>query len=202
VIDTTMTLPAAVPGAHTIDVQGNTPTGTGIHKRVRVHYDGRPTGGSSYSTYLCCFTPSNAADGTSTEQVDIIYHGDKGVQATVAGHAVLVGTARLLGDVGIDTTALDPLAQELAAAGKTPVLVAVDGQPAGVLAPPPAATWPVPRCCSAPPAARRRSTLIPTGTPADHPPHRLTPPAGHHPTARHDITAVPDRSTFCAVAPS
>ncbi|WP_406728558.1 heavy metal translocating P-type ATPase [Streptomyces sp. GD-15H] len=58
----------------------------------------------------------------------------KGVQATVAGHAVLVGTARLLGDVGIDTTALTPAAAALAAEGKTPVLAAVDGRPAGVLA--------------------------------------------------------------------
>ena len=58
----------------------------------------------------------------------------KGVQATVEGHAVLVGTARLLSDVGIDTTALAPLTASLSAHGKTPVLVAVDGRPAGVLA--------------------------------------------------------------------
>ncbi|MFD8231630.1 heavy metal translocating P-type ATPase [Streptomyces sp. NPDC059696] len=58
----------------------------------------------------------------------------KGVQATVDGRAVLVGTARLLGDVGIDTSALDPVAADLAAAGKTPVLAAVEGRPAGVLA--------------------------------------------------------------------
>ncbi|MDW8807132.1 heavy metal translocating P-type ATPase [Streptomyces scabiei] len=58
----------------------------------------------------------------------------KGVQATVDGHAVLVGTARLLGDVDIDTTALAPVAANLSAEGKTPVLAAVDGRPAGVLA--------------------------------------------------------------------
>ncbi|KUL22175.1 heavy metal translocating P-type ATPase [Streptomyces regalis] len=58
----------------------------------------------------------------------------KGVQATVDRRAVLVGTARLLGDVGIDTTALAPLAANLSAEGKTPVLAAVDGRPAGVLA--------------------------------------------------------------------
>ncbi|MEU6379827.1 heavy metal translocating P-type ATPase [Streptomyces sp. NPDC046909] len=58
----------------------------------------------------------------------------KGVQATVDGHAVLVGTARLLGDVGIDTTALATVAADLSAEGKTPVLAAVDGRPAGVLA--------------------------------------------------------------------
>ncbi|HET6358150.1 heavy metal translocating P-type ATPase [Streptomyces sp.] len=58
----------------------------------------------------------------------------KGVQATVDGHAVLVGTARLLSDVGIDTGALAPVAAELSAQGKTPVLAAVDGRAAGVLA--------------------------------------------------------------------
>jgi Cu+-exporting ATPase len=58
----------------------------------------------------------------------------KGVQATVNGHAVLVGTGRLLSDAGVDTTALDPVADGLSAQGKTPILAAVDGQPAGVLA--------------------------------------------------------------------
>jgi Cu+-exporting ATPase len=58
----------------------------------------------------------------------------KGVQATVAGHAVLVGTARLLADAGIDATVLERTAAGLAADGKTPVLAAIDGEPAGVLA--------------------------------------------------------------------
>jgi Cu+-exporting ATPase len=58
----------------------------------------------------------------------------KGVQATVGGHAVLVGTERLLADVGIDTAGLQPVAAELSGQGKTPVLVAVDGQAVGVLA--------------------------------------------------------------------
>ncbi|MFF1298418.1 MULTISPECIES: heavy metal translocating P-type ATPase [unclassified Streptomyces] len=58
----------------------------------------------------------------------------KGVQATVNDRAVLVGTARLLSDVGIDTGALDPVAAGLSAQGKTPVLAAVDGWAAGVLA--------------------------------------------------------------------
>ncbi|MGC5041152.1 heavy metal translocating P-type ATPase [Streptomyces sp. DT190] len=58
----------------------------------------------------------------------------KGVQATLDGHAVLVGAARLLADVGIDTAELTPVAAELSAQGKTPVMVALDGRPAGVLA--------------------------------------------------------------------
>ncbi|MET8326302.1 heavy metal translocating P-type ATPase [Streptomyces sp. NPDC005181] len=58
----------------------------------------------------------------------------KGVQATVTDRAVLVGTSRLLADVGIDTSALTPVEAELSAQGKTPVLAAVDGRAAGVLA--------------------------------------------------------------------
>ncbi|MFE7754522.1 heavy metal translocating P-type ATPase [Streptomyces sp. NPDC057418] len=58
----------------------------------------------------------------------------KGVQATVGGHTVLVGTTRLLGDVHIDTDVLAPVADRFSAQGKTPVLAAVDGRPAGVLA--------------------------------------------------------------------
>jgi Cu+-exporting ATPase len=58
----------------------------------------------------------------------------KGVQATVGGHAVLVGTATLLTENGVDTSELEQIGQRLAAHGKTPVLAAVDGRPAGVLA--------------------------------------------------------------------
>jgi Cu+-exporting ATPase len=58
----------------------------------------------------------------------------KGVRANVDGRELLVGTARLLTDVGIDTADATAVAARFAADGKTPVLVAVDGRPAGVLA--------------------------------------------------------------------
>jgi Cu+-exporting ATPase len=58
----------------------------------------------------------------------------KGVQATVDGHALLVGNAALLADVGIDTGALTRVAGEFSAQGKTPVMAAIDGRPAGMLA--------------------------------------------------------------------
>jgi P-type Cu+ transporter len=56
------------------------------------------------------------------------------VRATVDGRAVLVGSARLLADAGISTAALEPAAAEMSEQGKTPVLAAVDGERAGVLA--------------------------------------------------------------------
>ncbi|MGN6677561.1 MAG: HAD-IC family P-type ATPase, partial [Streptosporangiaceae bacterium] len=58
----------------------------------------------------------------------------KGVQAAVTGRTVLAGNAALLAGAGIDTAVLDADAAELSRQGKTPVLAAVDGQPAGVLA--------------------------------------------------------------------
>ncbi len=58
----------------------------------------------------------------------------KGVRAEIDGRQVLVGNAGLLADAGIDTSGLDLAAAGLSAQGKTPVLVAVDSEPAGVLA--------------------------------------------------------------------
>lgn len=58
----------------------------------------------------------------------------KGVRATVAGRTVLVGTAALLAENGVDTVELENIGADLASAGKTPILAAVDGQPAGAIA--------------------------------------------------------------------
>jgi Cu+-exporting ATPase len=58
----------------------------------------------------------------------------KGVRATVDGREVLVGTARLLSDASLDATAAEETAARFAGEGKTPILAAVDGVAAGVLA--------------------------------------------------------------------
>jgi Cu+-exporting ATPase len=58
----------------------------------------------------------------------------EGVRASVGGRSVLVGSRRLLTAAGVDTAPLDGDAERVAAEGQTPVLVAVDGQAAGVLA--------------------------------------------------------------------
>ncbi|MEO3868261.1 HAD-IC family P-type ATPase [Nonomuraea sp. B12E4] len=57
----------------------------------------------------------------------------QGIQATVNGHRVLVGGARLLTGQGVDASVLAPAADRLARTGRTPILIAVDGRPAGVL---------------------------------------------------------------------
>ena len=58
----------------------------------------------------------------------------RGVRATVDGHPILIGTPALLSEAGIDTTALEAEADRLSADGKTSLLVAIDGKPAGVIA--------------------------------------------------------------------
>ena len=58
----------------------------------------------------------------------------KGIAAMVEGHAVLVGTRQLLAENRVDPTVLEADANRLSEAGKTAIRVAVDGQPAGVLA--------------------------------------------------------------------
>ncbi len=58
----------------------------------------------------------------------------RGVRATVEGHAVLVGSARLLEEAGIDTGPLAATARDLAARGRSPLFAAVDGRLAALLA--------------------------------------------------------------------
>jgi Cu+-exporting ATPase len=58
----------------------------------------------------------------------------KGIRATVDDTRVLIGNRRLLADAGVETAALEEQAHRLAEEGKTPVLVALDGRPAGVVA--------------------------------------------------------------------
>ncbi len=58
----------------------------------------------------------------------------RGIAAEVEGRSLLVGNAALLRENGVPEAYLAAEADRLAAAGRTPILVAVDGRPAGVLA--------------------------------------------------------------------
>ncbi len=57
-----------------------------------------------------------------------------GVRARVEGHTVLVGSRRFLREAGANEDGLELRLEELASAGKTPMLIAVDGKPAGLVA--------------------------------------------------------------------
>ncbi|HEX6183763.1 MAG TPA: copper-translocating P-type ATPase [Pyrinomonadaceae bacterium] len=56
-----------------------------------------------------------------------------GVEATVEGRRVAVGNRRLLERAGVPVSAFEQAAARLADEGKTPMFVAVDGRPAGVI---------------------------------------------------------------------
>jgi Cu+-exporting ATPase len=58
----------------------------------------------------------------------------RGVVGRISGSAVAVGNAGLMVERSVDVTPLEARADELAAAGKTPMYVAVDGALAGVIA--------------------------------------------------------------------
>ncbi|MAT05884.1 MAG: copper-translocating P-type ATPase [Acidimicrobiaceae bacterium] len=58
----------------------------------------------------------------------------KGIRAVVDGTEVLVGNRRLLDDAGIDSDELSAVMDRLAESGRTPMLIALDGRPGGVVA--------------------------------------------------------------------
>ncbi|MFQ6675360.1 MAG: copper-translocating P-type ATPase, partial [Fidelibacterota bacterium] len=57
-----------------------------------------------------------------------------GVEGSVDGHRVLLGNLKLMRDREIEADELEEVARRLADEGKTPMYVAVDGHPAGVIA--------------------------------------------------------------------
>jgi Cu+-exporting ATPase len=61
-------------------------------------------------------------------------HPGRGVAGRVAAREVVVGSRRLMQERGVAVDALDQLADTFAGQGATPVYVAVDGRPAGLLA--------------------------------------------------------------------
>ncbi|HEU5184920.1 MAG TPA: heavy metal translocating P-type ATPase [Gemmatimonadaceae bacterium] len=58
----------------------------------------------------------------------------RGVRATAMGRKVAIGNAALMTELGIDVSRLDGQLDAVASAGKTPVMLAVDGRLAGLLA--------------------------------------------------------------------
>jgi P-type Cu2+ transporter len=57
-----------------------------------------------------------------------------GIRAEVDSHAVLVGNRKLMDESGVDVFKLEEKAAALAGAGKTPMFVALDGEPSGLVA--------------------------------------------------------------------
>jgi len=79
-------------------------------------------------------------EGAEARGIDVTDPGDfenvpgHGVTATVEGRAVLVGNRKLLRDNGVDPSPAEATMERLEGEGKTAMLVAVDGELAGVVA--------------------------------------------------------------------
>jgi Cu+-exporting ATPase len=65
---------------------------------------------------------------------DFVSITGKGVTGTISGRKVAVGNAKLLHDLGVATDALERQADEARRDGATAMFVAIDGQPAGIVA--------------------------------------------------------------------
>ncbi|MCB9546141.1 MAG: cadmium-translocating P-type ATPase [Myxococcales bacterium] len=66
--------------------------------------------------------------------VDFTSEAGRGISGVVAGQRVQVGTARWLGELGVDAAPFEAEAARLADQGRTPVFVAVDGAVQGLVA--------------------------------------------------------------------
>ncbi len=77
VVQTTVTLPAAVPGVHTVTIEGTTESGMGVGQKMLVRYPGRPDAGDPYGVYLCCFEqrPADLGKGYLPEDIEVSYLG-------------------------------------------------------------------------------------------------------------------------------
>ncbi|MGB3683629.1 MAG: heavy metal translocating P-type ATPase [Rubrobacteraceae bacterium] len=69
---------------------------------------------------------------TDAAEFDAVTGG--GIKARVEDHDILVGSQRFLTESGVSENGLAPRGEELARGGKTPMFVAVDGKPAGIVA--------------------------------------------------------------------
>ncbi len=58
----------------------------------------------------------------------------RGIEARIGGRSVILGNERLMTEKGVVTGALAAMSETFAANGKTPMFVAVDGAPAGIIA--------------------------------------------------------------------
>ena len=65
---------------------------------------------------------------------DFVAISGQGARATVEGHNVSVGNARLMAESGIDASAFHDDAARLARDGKSPLYIGIDGKAAGLLA--------------------------------------------------------------------
>ena len=79
-------------------------------------------------------SPSRGQGLAQSEPENFAAIPGQGISATVDGHSVYLGNRRLMEEQGISTEELDEKVQRLESEGKTAMLLAVDGQLAGIVA--------------------------------------------------------------------
>jgi Cu+-exporting ATPase len=90
--------------------------------------------GSEHPLAAAVVAAAEARGLALTPASDFASHTGRGVTARVAGRKVALGNRRLLEELGIDAGALAARAEALRSKGRTALLVALDGAPAGLLA--------------------------------------------------------------------
>jgi len=88
---------------------------------------------SEHPTAAAILDAAEARGLSGAEAEDFEAIAGEGVRGRVEGHGVAAGNARLMRRAGIDTSALDGAAEEIAARGRSPVFVAIDGRIAAVI---------------------------------------------------------------------
>lgn len=89
--------------------------------------------GSEHPIAAAILAGAKARDVAATAVEDFASPAGKGVSGTVEGHRLLLGNANFLREAGIDVAAAEAQADALRQEGATVVLLAVDGQAAGLL---------------------------------------------------------------------
>jgi Cu2+-exporting ATPase len=126
VLDKTGTLTKGEPEVTDVLADGRTPDDVLAHAAAVERESEHPLAAAVVAYAAARGVPVLAA--TSFRNV-----AGHGAEADVAGHRVLVGNARLMSDRGIDLGTLGGRLDELAASGRTAIMVAVDGAAVGVI---------------------------------------------------------------------
>jgi P-type Cu+ transporter len=106
----------------------------GFHERVVLRAAASAEQGSEHPLGRAIVARGAALDLALGTPANFRALGGRGIVATVDGERVLVGTRRLMGEEGVEVSELESAMRTLEADGKTAMLVAINGQLAGVIA--------------------------------------------------------------------
>ncbi|HII40517.1 MAG TPA: heavy metal translocating P-type ATPase [Thermoplasmata archaeon] len=106
---------------------------TGMSREEVLRYAGSAEQGSEHPLGQAIVRAAQEEKLALADPQDYVTTPGMGLGARVAGHPVLVGNLKLMAGEGVDTAAVAPALDALQAAGKTAMIVAVDGRAVGVV---------------------------------------------------------------------